>query len=114
MFFVACGDSAVVFDFTEEPLDGIAEFVEAGAEGRFADPLRHEPDVGQDAAGFHFRAQGVRIISAVGKQDIAFAESVEHVGGTAPVGSLARCDLQQDRQAIGIDQRMDLGRQPAF
>jgi isopentenyl diphosphate isomerase/L-lactate dehydrogenase-like FMN-dependent dehydrogenase len=51
---------------------------------------------------------------AVGKQDIAVGEGAVHVGGAPSIMSLARRDLQQDRQAIGIDQRMDLGRQPAL
>ncbi len=114
MLFVSCCDGAVVFDFTEEPLDGIAEFVKARAEGWFANSLRHEPDVGKDAACFHLNPKCVGVISAVCKQDIAFGECVKHIGGTAAIGGLTRRNFQQDRQAIGINQRVYLSRQPAF
>ena len=114
MFFVSGCDGAVVFDFAEEPLDCVAQFIEAGAEGRFADPLRHEPDIGPNAAFCHLAVQGIGVISAVGKQDIAWSQTVEHVGCAAPVVRLSGGDLQQDRQAIGIDKSVYLGRQPTF
>ena len=114
VFCGSCGDGAIVFDFAEDPLDGVAWLVEVGAEGRFSDPLWHRPDIGPDAAFGHLGAQGIGVIGAVGKQDIIFAEAVEHIGGAPPIVRLPGCDLQEDRQAIGIDQGVDLGRQPAF
>jgi hypothetical protein len=39
VFLVSRGDGAVVFDFAEEPLDCVAQFIELGAEGGFVDPL---------------------------------------------------------------------------
>ena len=76
MLFVSGCDGAVVFDFTEEPLDCVAHFIETGAEGRFADPLRHEPDIGPNAAFCHLAVQGIGVINAVGKQDIAWSQTV--------------------------------------
>jgi hypothetical protein len=58
-------------------------------------------------------AQSVGVIGPVGQKDIACTHAIEHVGGTAFVVGLARRDLEQDRQAVGIDQRVDLGGQPA-
>ena len=114
MLLVPGCDGAVVFDFAEEALDEIAEFVKVAAECGRLGSLRHGPDIGPDAARGHFGSQCVRVIGAVGQQDIAIGEGVEHIGGAAAVMRLARCDLQQDRQAAGINQRMDLGGQSAL
>ncbi len=114
MLLVSCCDGPVVFDFIEESLDSVAQFVEAGVEGQFADPLRHEPYVGQDTARCHFSVQGIGVIGTISKQNISCAQTVEHIGGAASIMSLAWRDLEQDRQAIGIDQRVDLGGQPSF
>lgn len=76
MLFVSSCDGAIVFDFAGEPLDCVAQFIEPGAEGRFANPLRHEPDIGPNAAFCHLAVQGIGVISAVGEQDIAWSQTV--------------------------------------
>ena len=70
-------------------------------------------DVGSGAARGEALAQGIGIIGAVGQQNVAAAERAEHVLGAAPVMGLAFGELEQDRQAAGVDQGMDFGRQPA-
>ena len=74
---------------------------------------RHRLDVGPGALGRHGVAQGVAVIGAVGEQDLPGAKAVEHVGGASAVMRLAFGQLQRDRQAVGVDQRVDLGRQAA-
>jgi hypothetical protein len=112
MLLVSGCDGPVMFDFAEDPLDCIAQFVELCAEGR-VDPIGHGFDVGDCTALCQHIAQSVGVIGAVGQKDIACIHAVEHIGGAASVVGLARRDLEQDRQTVGIDQRVDLGRQPA-
>ena len=114
VFLVSGCDGSVVSDFAKEALDEIAEFIEVAAEGGWPGSLWHGSDIGPDAARGHFGAQGVRVIGPVSQRDIAIGEGVEHIGGAAAIMRLAWRDLQQDRQSTGIDQRMDLGRQPAL
>ena len=59
------------------------------------------------------RTQGVAVVGAIGEKDLAFAETGEHVGGAAPVMSLALRSASGDGQAVGVDHGMDFGRQPA-
>lgn len=113
MLLVARGDGAIVFDFAEEPFDRIAQFVKRHVEGGMADPVGHGPDIGDGTALFHRCSQGIGVVSPVGEQDIARTQAVEHVSGAAPVVGLARRNLEQDRQPIGIDQCMNFGGQPA-
>ena len=61
----------------------------------------------------HGLAQRVAVVGAVGDQDLAGPEPVEHVGGAPAVMSLPFGQLQRDRQAVCVDERVDLGRQPA-
>lgn len=113
ILFVSRGYGAVVLDFAEEAFDCVAQFVERGVEDGMSDPIRHGLDIGHDAALFHCGAQDVGVVGPVGKQDLASLQTVEHISGAASVVGLTRRDLEQDRQTVGIDQRMDLGRQPA-
>jgi len=75
--------------------------------------MAHGPDIGPRAARFEVFAQFVRVIRAISQQDIARLNRRQHIVRTAPIMSLAFRDLQRDRQAIGIDQRVDLRRQAA-
>ena len=52
-------------------------------------------------------------IAAVGEEDLAFAEASQHVGGASTVMRLAFSQFQEDRQTVGVDERMDFRRQPA-
>lgn len=113
MLFEAGGDSPEVFELAEEALDAISVAIEERAEGGHVDAPWHRLDAAPGAAAGEVRAQGVAVIGAVGQQDLVLAEAVEHVAGTSTVMGLAFAQLQHDGQAIGIDERVDLGRQPA-
>ena len=58
-------------------------------------------------------AQGVAVVRAVGEQDLAVAEAVQHVDGALSIMGLAFGQLQRNGQAVGVDERMNLGRQSA-
>ena len=58
-------------------------------------------------------AERVAVVGAVGEEDLAGAEGAQHVGGAAAIVGLAFGQLQRDRQAVGVDEGVDLGRQPA-
>jgi hypothetical protein len=100
-----------VFDFVEEAFDEVPVFVEEPTERRFTDALWHGADIGPSAARIHFCAQGIGVISPVGKQDIPFAHSIEHVRRATAIGSLPFCQFEHDGKTHRIDQRMYLGSQ---
>src|SRR4051812_48085161 len=102
-----------MLDLAEETLDEVAIAVEEGAESRRVDPSRYGLDVGPGAALRQAHAEGVTVIGAVGEQDLAGAEAVEHVASASAVTGLALGELERDRIAIGVDEGMDLGRQSA-
>jgi hypothetical protein len=59
------------------------------------------------------RPQGVAVIAAVGQENLTLAETFEHVGGASSVMSLPGRQLQENGQAVGVDQGMDFRRQSA-
>ncbi len=78
-------------------------FVKEVAEDRFDHALRHGEDIGPSTSRIHFCAQGIGVIGPVGKQDIAFANAIEHVRRAAAIGGLSFGQLEHDRQPHRID-----------
>ena len=112
-FVVSCGDCAEVFEFVEEAFDAVSEAIEPWIECRDVFAVRHRLDVAPSAALLEADAQFVCVIGAVGEQDLALAQFVQHLPGAAPVMGLSLAQLEGDRQSFGVNQRMDLGRQAA-
>ena len=102
-----------MFEFVEEALDGVALAVDPGAEGEGFDPVGHGADIGPCSAPVHLFAQGVAVVSPIGEKDVSRLDGVQHVGGRAPVVSLAFGQLEADRSAFSIDKGVDLGGQAA-
>lgn len=83
------------------------------AERGSPEALGHGWNVGESALVGNGGAQRVGVIGAVRQQDRAGSERVEHQMGAVSVIGLALAQDEADRQAIGIDHGMYLGRQPA-
>ena len=75
--------------------------------------MHHQWDIGRGAGGFDLAAQPVGIVGFVGQHDGAFVQVPEQALGDRAVAGLARRQDQFERQTIAIDERVDLGRQPA-
>ncbi len=113
MLFEAGRDGSEVFDLAEEPLDEVAVSIEEWTEPRNVHPVRHRFDVGPGTPVRQFFSQRVAVVGAIGKQDLTFADRIEHVASAATVMRLACRQLEGYRVAVGIDKGVDLGRQPA-
>jgi transposase len=85
------------------------------SKGAFANipPMPHGRDVGKRAFAGDGLAQLVGIIGSVGEQDRAGGEAVEQRWCAVPVIGLALAQREADRQAVGIDDGMNLGGQAA-
>lgn len=97
----------------EEPLDQIALAVEAFAEARLPAPVALGRDVGRGALVLDQLADAVGIVSLVREHDGVRSEMVEQRVGDLPVMRLSCCEAEPDREALGIDDDVDLGREPA-
>ena len=113
MLFEACGDGTEVLQLIEETLDEVAEAVEERAERWNVHPAYLRLDVSPAAPPGHVLPQSIAIIGAVCEQDLAFADHAQHTSSAGAVMSLSFCQLQQDREAIGIDKGVDLRGQAA-
>lgn len=108
---VAGGDGAVVLQLVEEAFDEVPVAIQEGAEGRLPLAVRLRLDVRPGPPLGEAVTQGVAVVGTVGEQDLPLAEVAQHVGGAPAVVRLALGELQRDRRPLGIDERMDFGRQ---
>ena len=75
--------------------------------------MGHGLDAGPGAARRQILAQDIGIVGSIAEQDVALPERGQHVDGSAAVMGLAFGQPERDRQATGIDKRMDFGGQAA-
>ena len=113
VFFIARGEAPEVFDAVEEPFDAVARAVEHRAEAGFSAAMDHRRDIGRRPGGFDLAAQPVGVVGLVSEHDRILAQMSEQVRGDRAIASLARRQHQFERQAVGVGERMDFGRQPA-
>ena len=86
---------------------------EEGAKCRLRPAAGQRLDVGERALLEQALAEHVAVVGAVCEQDLAGFKAAQHVGGAAAIVSLPFGELQDDWQAVGIDEGVDLGGQPA-
>jgi hypothetical protein len=99
-----------VLELAEEALDQIALAVDAPVDGAVNQPTAFRRDVSCGAAGSDQLKQGVGVIAAVGDDVTAF-EASEQERCRAQVVVLSGGQHEAHRQAILIDQGVDLGTQ---
>lgn len=110
---VAGSDASEVLKLGEEPLDQIALAVEPLAEAGFAAAVALRRDVGRGTLPLDQAADAVSVIGLVCQHDGMRAEMVEVRVGDLPVMRLSRCQAEPDREALRVDNDMDLGRESA-
>jgi hypothetical protein len=102
-----------VLQFAEEALDEVAFSVERLAEAGLASAIGLGRNVRFGALAFDQGADAIGIIGFVGDKDRAGAQAIEQrVGGRCVVG-VACGEAEPNRQSLGIDKGVDLGRQAA-
>jgi hypothetical protein len=112
VFFVARGEAPEVLDAIEEPFDAIARSIEYRAEAGFPAAVHHRRDVGRGANGFDLPTQPVGVVGFVGQDDRAFVQVPKQSLGDRAVTRLTGRQDEFERQTIGVDKGVNLGRQP--
>ena len=108
----ACCDGPVVLELVEDALDPVAQLVREGAENRWINAVRSRPDICVTALICDLLAQGIAIIAPIGEQQAVFANSTQHLSCRRSVVGLPLGQFDLDREAVRIDERVDLGRKP--
>jgi hypothetical protein len=101
-----------VLEFAEEALDQIALAINAPVDGAVDEALAGGWDVSLCPAGSDEFEQCIGIIAAVGNNMTAL-QAIEKVWRGSQIMGLAGCQHEPNRQAILIDQCVDLGAQSA-
>lgn len=100
-----------MLEFAEEALDEIASAVERGLDCALDDAVPLGRDVGAASLGWDEVDDGAGVVAAIGDQRLGGRQAVKQSRDGRLVGGLARRDQQPDRQAVLIDDRVDLGAQ---
>ncbi len=110
---VARGDPAEVLEAAEHALDGIAVAVEDGREAVFPAAVALGRNVRRDPQVLDLSANGIAIVALVAVQDVGCGHAVEQrVGGDA-VGHLGAGQMERDRAAEPVGERVDFRAAPA-
>jgi hypothetical protein len=102
-----------VLQLGEEPLDQVALTIEPLAEARLPLAIVLRRDVGRGTLVLDQLADAVGIVCLVGEHDGARAELVEQPVSDPTVVRLSCRQAEPDREALRVDNDMDLGREPA-
>ena len=97
----------------EEPLDEVTFAVEPLAEAGLPLAVALRRDVGCRAMLLDQLADAVSIVGLVGQHDSARAEMIEQRVGDLPIVRLPCDQAEPDREALRVDDDVDLGREPA-
>ncbi len=111
VLFEAGGDTAEMLDLVEEALDEIALLVECLGKAVLFLAVGLVGYVRCCPLRLDLLAQPVRVIGFVAEQDIAFAQAGQQGAGAQKIMSLAGGQDDFDRQAAGVGEGVDLGRQ---
>ena len=108
---VARGDASEVFEFVEEALDEVALAVNLGLNDAADADIALRGDVRGGAGGLYQGDDRMREVAPIGNDVARQGDAVDQCRKGGLVGRLARREQEPNRQAVGIDDRMDLGAQ---
>ena len=111
-FVVACGDATELLEIAEEILDQMAPLVHGEVAGDVTRPVGLGRDDGDGASVVQLGADPVDVEGLVGKQGVEVDVGDQRRDADAVV-TLTRQQDEARQSAERIDQRHDLGRQPA-
>ena len=110
--FVVTGDDAPeVFELAEEAFDQITLAIEPLAEAWLPFAIGFGWDVGHCVLGVDQVADAIGIVGFVGQNDGARIEAIEQAICGWRVMCLPSSQAEPDREALGIDDGMDFGRE---
>ena len=107
---ISRGDAPEVLEPAKAAFDDITAFVGAFVEAMDDDTVRFIGDYGLGAATNDFAAKVVAVISFVGKECAHGWRKRQDIGRRSDIGILAWSQMQDDRPAERIAQRMDFCR----
>lgn len=109
-FLVARGDGAKALEPEEEDLHDVASAIECSVEAMLLLSLRLRVDYWLDISCSDLPQECVRVVAGVANEGIASSE-VEQLECLDHLVSLAWGERDIDRAALGVDDRVELGRE---
>ena len=106
---ISGSDAAAVLEATEHALDGVSALVEDAAEAGFPAAVGLGRDVRDGLLALDQIADAVAVIRPVGVDDAARGQVAQQHVRHATVGSLARRQVERERSALCVGDRVKLG-----
>ena len=113
-FVVARRYTAEVLQLREESFDQVTLAIQPHAEARFPFSIGFRRYVGRRALFLDQRPDAICIIGLVREDDHMRPEMIEQFIGHLTIMRLASGQAEPDREALGIDDRMDFGSEPTW
>ena len=110
---VSGGDAAEVLEPTKAALDDVSAFIGTLVEAMDDDAVGFVGDDGLGAATYDFAAKVIAVIPFVGEERAHGRRERQNIWRRRDIGILAWCQMQDDRPADRIAQRMDFCRAAA-
>jgi hypothetical protein len=110
---VSGGDAAEVLEPAKAALDDVSAFIGTLVEGMDDDAVGFVGDNGLGAAAYDFAAKVVAVIPFVAEERAHGRRERQNIWRRRDIGILALCQMQDDRPAERIAQRMDFCRAAA-
>lgn len=110
---VSGGDATEVLEPTKAALDDVSAFIGSLVEGMDYDAVRFVGDDRLGAATYDFAAKVVAVIPFVAEERAHGRRERQNIWRRRDIGILAWCQMQDDRPAERIAQRMDFCRAAA-
>jgi len=107
---ISCGDAAEVLEPTKAALDDVSAFIGTLVEGMDDDPVGFVGNDGLGAATYDVAAKVVAVIPFVAEERAHGGRERQNIWRRRDIGILAWCQMQDDRSAERIAQRMDFCR----
>lgn len=104
-------DASEVLQLVEEAFDQIALTVEFGGDWALDHPGPLRRDMRSAADGSDQVEYGSGVIAAIGDEIAIWSEALDELGNGSMVGGVAGRQRDSQRQALAVDDRIDLGTQ---
>ena len=113
-FVISGGDGAVDLQMSDHALDAIALAVDAPVPADFGFACGFGRDAGTDACVVQAGTNGIRVVALVGEEiDGPLIGERDHIFERRAVCGFAGCEMEDERDALGITETMNFTGEPA-
>lgn len=113
-FVISGGDGAVDLQVSDHAFDAVALTIDSLAPTDFGFAIGFWRNAGPDAGVVQAATNGIGVVALVGEEvGGALISESDHIFERRAVCGLARCEMEDEREALGITETMNFTGEPA-